>query len=300
MKKKRLEKNYHQKIFDNLKKKKINLGVMQGRLVPKYKKRYQAFPVDDWQKEFEIASKLKLKFIEFIFDKGQTSNCPLFYHDGRNEISKLSNKYKIKILSVCSDYFMYNPLIKKNNNINKNSKKILVALIKNCSKLNIKNIVLPFVDQSSLENNIHKMQNLIELLNNLEALLKECKVKLALETDLSPQVFQLLISNIKNPNIKINYDLGNSASLGYDINEEFLRYGKYISVIHIKDRKFNGKSVYLGKGNVNFKKFFRNYKNLKSRVPLTLQTYRDQKGIDLFKKQYIWFTNKLINSYNDK
>jgi len=31
------------------------IGVMQGRLVPKYQDRYQAFPVGMWQDEFKVA-----------------------------------------------------------------------------------------------------------------------------------------------------------------------------------------------------------------------------------------------------
>ena len=34
------------------------IGVMQGRLLPKYHGRYQAHPVDYWQEEFEIARRL--------------------------------------------------------------------------------------------------------------------------------------------------------------------------------------------------------------------------------------------------
>ena len=45
-----------------------NIGVMQGRLLPKYKNRFQAFPVNSWIREFQIAKKIKLKNIEFIFD----------------------------------------------------------------------------------------------------------------------------------------------------------------------------------------------------------------------------------------
>ena len=44
------------------------LGVMQGRLLPKYKDRFQAFPKYNWSFEFNIAKKLGFKFIEFIFD----------------------------------------------------------------------------------------------------------------------------------------------------------------------------------------------------------------------------------------
>ena len=41
---------------------------MQGRLLPKYKGRYQAHPFGYWQDEFPIASELGLDCIEFIFD----------------------------------------------------------------------------------------------------------------------------------------------------------------------------------------------------------------------------------------
>ena len=42
------------------------IGVMQGRLLPKYHGRYQAHPVGYWQDEFKIASQLELDCIEFI------------------------------------------------------------------------------------------------------------------------------------------------------------------------------------------------------------------------------------------
>ena len=41
---------------------------MQGRLLPKYKRRYQAFPKNSWKDEFKIAKQLELDLIEFIFD----------------------------------------------------------------------------------------------------------------------------------------------------------------------------------------------------------------------------------------
>ena len=47
---------------------KNKIGVMQGRLVPKYNNRYQAFPVGMWQNEFNIARDCGLDLIEFILD----------------------------------------------------------------------------------------------------------------------------------------------------------------------------------------------------------------------------------------
>lgn len=42
---------------------KNNIGVMQGRLLPKYQGRYQAHPVGYWQDEFEIANEIGLDCI---------------------------------------------------------------------------------------------------------------------------------------------------------------------------------------------------------------------------------------------
>ena len=88
-----------------------------------------------------------------------------------------------------------------------------------------------------------------------------------LETDLAPIKFAKLLENIGSNNIKVNYDTGNSAALGYDPVEEFNAYGEKITDLHIKDRIYGGGSVPLGSGNVNFSKilellFKNNYKGI--------------------------------------
>ena len=44
------------------------IGIMQGRLLPRYKGRYQAHPVNYWQAEFYIAKEMGFDQIEFILD----------------------------------------------------------------------------------------------------------------------------------------------------------------------------------------------------------------------------------------
>jgi hexulose-6-phosphate isomerase len=48
--------------------------------------------------------------------------------------------------------------------------------------------------------------------------------------------------------LKVNYDSGNSASLGYDVGEEVAAYGDRIGSVHIKDRIRGGGTVPLGTG----------------------------------------------------
>ena len=71
---------------------KFDVGVMQGRLLPKYKGNYQAHPVNYWQEEFPIASSLGLKCIEFILDFEDYEKNPLMTSVGINEINDISKK----------------------------------------------------------------------------------------------------------------------------------------------------------------------------------------------------------------
>ena len=86
------------------------LGVMQGRLLPKYHGRYQAHPVGYWQDEFAEAAKAGLDCIEFILDYNQVEENPFFSHSGRQQIRKLRESTGVQVYSVCADYFMEAPL----------------------------------------------------------------------------------------------------------------------------------------------------------------------------------------------
>ena len=52
--------------------------------------------------------------------------------------------------------------------------------------------------------------------------------------------------------MKVTYDTGNSAGLGYNPHEEFAAYGDQVGSVHIKDRVLNGGTVELGTGDTDF------------------------------------------------
>jgi hypothetical protein len=58
------------------------IGLMQGRLLPKYHGRFQAHPIGYWQEEFPKAAALGLDFIEFILDLEGADQNPLIRPDG--------------------------------------------------------------------------------------------------------------------------------------------------------------------------------------------------------------------------
>lgn len=273
------------------------VGIMQGRLLPKYKNRYQAHPFGYWKDEFNIAKNIGVSYIEFILDYNDYLLNPLMSNLGISEISKVIQKSGIGVRSICADIFMEVPLHSENNSVANASIDILLKLIKNSAKIGITDIVIPCVDQSTLRS-ITDQKRLLENLNQPIELATKLNINLALETDLAPIPFLDLLNKFDADIVKVNYDIGNSASLGFDIFEEFKLYGDKISDIHIKDRVLGGGSVELGKGNANFTSFFEVLSSIDFNGPIVMQVYRDDEGIEIFKKQFNWFKSKIENEYD--
>tara|TARA_Y100000768_G_scaffold63599_1_gene43734 strand:- start:36397 stop:37242 length:846 start_codon:yes stop_codon:yes gene_type:complete len=265
-----------------------NIGIMQGRLLPKYNNKYQAHPFGYWQDEFEIASKLGLNLIEFIFDYEKAEKNPLITNSGLKEIKKLEKLNKINVRSICADYFMEAPIHSQRNNIVDKSLSILEKLIQNASLINVTDIVIPCVDQSSLRGE-KDIKNFINNIKKVTKVAENKNINICLETDLKPNKFANLIDSIGSNNITVNYDIGNSAALGYNPAEEFKAYGTKISDLHIKDRLFGGASVPLGTGDANFSKIFDLLVKYEYQGIVIFQAFRDNEGVEIFKDQLNWF-----------
>ena len=263
------------------------LGVMQGRLVPKYQGRYQAFPIGMWQDEFKVAKGCGLDLIEFILDFNDAEENPLLKLGGVGEIAKISKVTNVSVKTICADYFMEAPLHSTNNKVAEKSFKILERLLKTAKKLKITDIVIPCVDQSSLETK-EAVNRFVEQITKIIPKIEKQNINLSLETDLAPQPFIELLDKLNSKSITVNYDIGNSAALGFDSDEELNAYGNRITDIHIKDRILGGGPVMLGEGNANFVKFFGKLKEFDYQGPFIMQAYRDEEGISIFKSQLKW------------
>jgi L-ribulose-5-phosphate 3-epimerase len=264
-----------------------NLGVMQGRLLPKYQGRYQAHPVGYWQDEFQIAAELGLGLIEFIFDYDQAERNPLWLQSGLAEIRAVSERTGVRVKTICADYFMEAPLHGPNRDAAAQSGRMLRTLLKNARALGVTDIVIPCVDGAALRNE----RNILDFIANIRPageLAERLGVNLALETDLPPRTFRELLDALDSAIFTVNYDTGNSAALGYDPVAELAAYGGRISDIHLKDRRRGGPSVELGTGDTDFQRFFGALSRIGYGGPLILQAYRDEEGLPIFKKQLEW------------
>jgi sugar phosphate isomerase/epimerase len=270
------------------------LGVMQGRLVPKYQGRYQAFPVGHWQEEFSIAGAIGLECIEFILDS--TKN-PLLEAKGVDEIKAIVKQTGVGVYTICADYFMDFPLFELNAAKRKSNLGILKTLIQSARTLGVEDIVIPSVDQSSLRQDPSRIVSLIKSLEQVLPLAESLGIRLSLETDLAPHSFLELIKTLGSSHISINYDTGNSASLGYDVREEMDTYGDYITTLHIKDRKKGHGPVVLGQGDANIDLALDLLCQHHFKGCVVLQAYRDDEGISVFKQQLHWFKPILEKYY---
>ena len=81
-------------------------------------------------------------------------------------------------------------------------------------------------------------------------------MKIVFESDFGPARLAEFIDRLPRDAFGINYDIGNSAALGFSPAEEVGSYGHRIDNVHVKDRKLHGTTVPLGTGNADFPTVF--------------------------------------------
>ena len=194
--------------------------------------------------------------MEWTLDQAKLEENPLMTKEGQAEILKLSEKYGIKIPSLTGDCFMQAPFWKLYGKDSEDRKEDLISILDACSNLGITQIVIPLVDGGRIENN-DQDQALLEFLHDKERIILNRGIQILFESDFDPKRLRDFIKKYNNEIFGINYDIGNSAALGFDVEEEFAAYGDSIFNIHVKDRVLNGNTVPLGEGNADFMKVFK-------------------------------------------
>ena len=254
-----------------------NIGFMQGRLSDMVDGKIQAFPEKNWAEEYKEAQMLGIKLMEWTLDQNNLYFNPLMNSIGRSKIKELEKYYDLKVASVTGDCFMQEPFWKSSKKLQASLVQDFLEICSACSQAGIQLIVMPLVDNGSLENKKQEDTLLGILEEEIDNLLS-LNLRISFESDFPPEKLSNFIDRFPFELFGINYDIGNSASQGFNPEEEFLEYGERITNVHIKDRKLNGTTVPLGTGNANFPKVFSLLKALNYKGNYILQTARDTKG----------------------
>ncbi len=254
----------------------IKLGVLQGRISKPSNNKIQEFPKNTWKNEFGLLNMLNLNHIEWLVTKNSFKDNPLFTEDLKN----------YNISSICCDnlidYHIGYPLFLKDN-----LEPVCNAAIKN----NIKNITIPLLEQSDMNNNT-KRKVFMNIFKEYGEKYKE--LNFTFEMELHP-LKQLEIVNLSD-NFYITYDVGNMTSCGFDHKYSLYHLHSKINNVHLKNRTFDGKSVPPGSGgNTDFKLIFNILKEYKYDGYYTLQMARENEGdeFDTILKYKNYFLNLL-------
>jgi L-ribulose-5-phosphate 3-epimerase len=255
-------------------------AIMQGRLVPPQGGRFQSFPRLTWRDEFSLAARAGLNGIEWIFDTYGEDVNPLVRDGGIAEMSALSQEHGIVVRSLCADYFMDKPFLRTSDVERQQLIEKMKWLLSRCKLAGIRRVVIPFVDNSRIQNDAEETQ-VILILHSILPAAEIHEVELHLETSLAPEPFARLMERCDHPLVKVNYDSGNSASLGYLVNDEFAAYGSRIGSVHIKDRKLGGGTVPLGTGNADLSSLFLALAAVEYGGDYVLQVARSKPGLEV-------------------
>lgn len=254
----------------------LPIGIMQGRLLPPFEGRFQAFPAGRWDEELWLARKAGLDCIEWIYEVPHEAENPLRDDAGSGRLRALCEETGVGVWSICADYYMSALLVDSEGRAQRDTLDHLRWLIGRAARMGIRYIVLPFVDASSLTP--AGREALPEALGRVLPIAEECGIELSLETDLPPAEFASLLRAISHPLVTVNLDIGNSASLGFDPTEEVTMLAPTVGSVHVKDRVRGGGSVPLGSGAADFETTFGLLRGIPFSRWYILQTSRGEAG----------------------
>jgi L-ribulose-5-phosphate 3-epimerase len=117
-------------------------------------------------------------------------------------------------------------------------------------------VVIPLVDNGKIETG-EQAEVLLRTLLDRSASLSKQGVRIVFESDLPATELATFIAKFPHEVFGINYDIGNSAALGFDCGEEIAAYAPRILNVHVKDRLRGGTTVPLGTGAADLAKAIR-------------------------------------------
>ena len=249
------------------------VGFMQGRLSKQVDGKIQAFPWGEWESEFPRAVAINLYAMEWTLDQDRLYENPLMTTIGQGRIKELCQEYNFTIPSLTGDCFMQAPFWKADGRVRAGLENDFMAIARACATVGILKIVVPLVDNGRLDT-IRQENILVEFLLAQQPFFADHNLQVIFETDFIPLEVARFIGRLPADQFGINYDIGNSAALGFESSEEFLAYGTRVVNVHIKDRILGGSTVPLGAGNADFDLVFKLLASYGYRGNFILQTAR--------------------------
>jgi L-ribulose-5-phosphate 3-epimerase len=249
------------------------IGFMQGRLSDCVDGKIQAFPWCNWVSEFPAAAQNGFHLMEWTLDQERLYDNPLMTAIGQEKILGLCRQYDFSIPSLTGDCFMHAPFWKTSGRAKTKLQSDFQAISSACAALGIRMLVVPLVDNGRLETTKEE-DDLVDFLLALSPFLSKHHLHVIFESDFRPSELARFIARLPAEQFGINYDIGNSAALGFSPTIEFAAYGARVKNVHVKDRLKGGTTVPLKTGNADFDAVFLALSQQNYRGNFILQTAR--------------------------
>jgi L-ribulose-5-phosphate 3-epimerase len=274
--------------------------LVQGRAIPQTDNSLQYFP-SNWKEEFPIINKLGFSGIEWIYDKKSESSNPLLTETGRKEMLYLSKKNNVNLENIVFDWFLSYSFLQKNEFAQKKNIEKFLNLMQNCADVGFKRIIFPLLDKNKINSDKEIITLITHFEKNIIKQLDILDIEIHFETLLSPEKEKSIMTLFNHKKIKICFDMGNSASVGFDPIQVINILDNDLGSVHIKDRKFGGSSVPIGQGDVKFQQIFRSLNEINFHGPISFQIYRNRASDNILLLQSnLTFINEIIlKSFND-
>jgi L-ribulose-5-phosphate 3-epimerase len=249
------------------------IGFMQGRLSPRIDGKIQAFPWPFWRDEFALGRAAGFKRMEWTLDHHDLAANPLMTAEGRAEILALSRRHDLAVSSITGDCFMQAPFWKAVGATRDALIETAADVIRAAGAVGASLLVVPLVDDGALTN-ADEETALADGLQSLSPFLKQAGVRIAFESDYPPAELAAFIERFSPEVAGINFDIGNSAGLGFAPAEEVPLIAPRLINVHVKDRVLAGTTVPLGEGAADLPTVFHLLREAKYDGFLILQTAR--------------------------
>lgn len=254
-----------------------HIGFMQGRLSPQIDGKIQAFPWGLWEIEFLVGGEAHFDLIEWTLDAEKLHENPLLLRSGQKRLQEMKQLTGVEVLSLTGDCFMQRPFWKASGSERQSLIQDFKDILEACAISGVRFVVVPLVDKGRLENEVQR-QSLLDGLLPISPWLAKNGIVIVFESDFPPEYLAELITDFPQTTFGINYDIGNSAALGFDPQAEIRAYGDRIRNVHVKDRLLGGNTVPLGAGAADFPCVFHELSRVRYRGNFILQTARAPDG----------------------
>jgi L-ribulose-5-phosphate 3-epimerase len=167
----------------------------------------------------------------------------------RQAIKMEARRTGVEAASICLHLLNYeeNSPASINAEHRETGREITRNAIEACAAIGASVILVPFFGTAALKSD-KQTQSLIDEMRGLSPVAEDRGVCLALETSLEAPQLVRVIESIGSYRVKAYFDIGNTASMGYDVVQEITALGGLIAQVHVKDYP----SRTLGDGDIEF------------------------------------------------